>query len=40
MRKHLIDSGVSTALTKLATKDNVASISDQICKLSSALDSG
>ncbi|KAJ9581282.1 hypothetical protein L9F63_023554, partial [Diploptera punctata] len=40
MRRHLVDCGVSTALSKLSNKANVVSISDQICQLTSALDSG
>jgi len=40
LQHHLVDSGVSTALSKLSSEENVTSISDQITRLISMLDSG
>ncbi|PSN38110.1 hypothetical protein C0J52_00840 [Blattella germanica] len=40
MQHHLTQSGVSSALRKLSSKDNVASLGGQIGRLTSALDSG
>ncbi|XP_023716478.1 rap1 GTPase-GDP dissociation stimulator 1 isoform X2 [Cryptotermes secundus] len=40
LQHHLVDCGVSTALSKLSSKENVTSISNQITRLTSMLDSG
>jgi hypothetical protein len=40
LQHHLVDSGVSTALSKLSSEENVTAISDQITRLISMLDSG
>ena len=39
LQHHLVDSGVSTALSKLSSEESVISISDQITQLISMLDS-
>ena len=40
LQHHLVDSGVSTALSELSCEENVTSISDKITRLISMLDSG